>query len=62
MVEWLTYSFGSFRVASVARMNVDEFCGKYPHIDVEILEDIWMKCVSLVENEKGAEQPPFLIV
>ena len=55
MVEWLTYSFGSFRVASVARMNVDEFCGKYPHIDVEILEDIWLKCVTLVENEKGAE-------
>ena len=50
MVEWLTYSFGSFRVTSVARMNVDEFCKKYPHIDVEILEDIWMKCCAIVEG------------
>jgi hypothetical protein len=52
MVEWLTYSFGSFRVASVARMNVDEFCKKHGHIDLEILEDIWMKCV---EIEEGGE-------
>lgn len=57
MVEWLTYSFGSFRVASVARMNVDEFCKKHKDsgIDIEILEDIWIKCVSLFENEKGTE-------
>lgn len=52
MVEWLTYSFGSFRVASVARMNVDEFCGKHKDsgIDIEILEDIWLKCCAIIEG------------
>jgi len=51
MVEFLTFSFGSFRVTSVARMSLEEFCGKHGHIDVELLEDIWLKCRALTKKE-----------
>ena len=56
MVEFLTFSFGSFRVTSVARMTVEEFCDKHKDsgIDIELLEDIWQKCQALTKQE-GAE-------
>ena len=52
MLEWLTYSFGSFRVTSVARMSLEEFCKKHKDsgIDIEILEDIWIKCCAILEG------------